>query len=58
MNKPEWRSNFVYFQDVKIDKISVRAACLSQEAAQVDVCGSDPEIIGVNVRVSFKGDKG
>ena len=58
MNIPEWRSIFVYFQGIKIDKKPVRVACLSQEVAQVDVYRSDPEIIGFDVRVSFKGDNG
>ena len=58
MNIPEWRSIFVYFQGVKTDKKPMRVVCPSQEAAQVDVYGSSPEIIGFDVRVSFEGDNG
>ena len=58
MNITEWRSIFVYFQGVKIGKRPVSVVCPSQEAAQVDVYGSSPEIIGFDVRVSFEGDNG
>ena len=49
MNITEWRSIFVYFQGVKIGKRPVSVVCPSQEAAQVDVYGSSPEIILASV---------